>query len=363
MMSLFWLMSTSPSSKTVVVSAFQVVHQPPSRTTTLAAPSFSSTSTSSQLFMASLSPSWESKKNTVGILGRGYVAWLTAKMAAQRGYETWMICFQGQEDVIKQLVTNDGDETEPPDNLNIVKAADSDLVDEYLSKTNAIILAADDVDDVLNDELIEYICNASKLPTADGSFKRIVGMSRNLNGKGMGFFVSAARRAANSQVWDNSNTQAYQSYEKKVQECASNCNAEYTIVRAGTLKGGACGDITTQNLDDDDEAKTYFSQYLNSIYYDMTNTDVAKWQLLFDCCIRGVKLTKGDVLSGPGAKAVLTAISDDECEGDTSRGGIAEAMVRSLEMDQAGNIDFGIATQKSRVPPTDEEWDKLFQVL
>jgi hypothetical protein len=55
------------------------------------------------------------------------------------------------------------------------------------------------------------------------------------------------------------------------------------------LKGGACGE---NNL---------YPQYLAESFYDITKNDIITWN------IRGVKLKKGDVISGPGVKAVFTA--------------------------------------------------------
>ena len=180
--------------------------------------------------------------------------------------------------------------------------------------------------------------------------KRVVAMSRNLNGSGMGIFVSASRKAANAQVWDNSNKEAFRQYESNVRTAARNCNgADWTIVRAGTLKGGAGGE------------NNMYPQYLADSFYEMTKNDIITWQLLFDCNVRGVKLSKGDVRSGPGFKAVFTSTGSEEHEGDSGRCGVAEAMVRSLEVEGAANVDFGVGTLASREVPKEEEWGVLFQ--
>uniref|UniRef100_A0A6V2A3Q4 NAD(P)-binding domain-containing protein n=1 Tax=Ditylum brightwellii TaxID=49249 RepID=A0A6V2A3Q4_9STRA len=308
-------------------------------------------SSTTKLEMAKVSPSLE---NTVGIVGRGYVATLAAKLAALRGYDTWMLCPQGQEPTITQLMdTTTPDGTQLPPNLQLVTAADEEKIASCLAKTSAIICSVDDIEGLFNEGALKYVCN----PTSSPNLKRVVGMSRNLNGKGMGFLVAASRRAANSEVWDNGNTKEYQSYEALLKEVAADCGAEYTIVRAGTLKGGACGDPGSEN------GEAYFPQYLSTKFYEMTKKDIVTWQLLFDCKVRGVSLAKGDVMVGPGGKAILTASSPEECKGDSSRAAVAEAMVRSLDMDCAGNVDFGVSTKEGRCPPTEEEWDELFQVL
>uniref|UniRef100_A0A7S2N442 NAD(P)-binding domain-containing protein n=1 Tax=Helicotheca tamesis TaxID=374047 RepID=A0A7S2N442_9STRA len=311
----------------------------------------SSPPTTTRLDMARVSPSAD---NTVGIVGRGYVATLAAKLASTRGYDTWMLCPAGQEPTITQLIdTNTEDGTELPSNLRLVNAADEDVMESCLSKTSALIVSIDDIEGLISEDALRYLCN----PTSSPNLKRVVGMSRNLNGQGMGFLVSASRRTANAEVWDNSNTAEYKAYEELLKDCASNCGADYTIVRAGTLKGGGCGDVMSEDGD------AYYPHYLSPRFYEMTKKDIVTWQLLFDCKVRGVTMSKGDVMVGPGGKAILTATAAEECRGDTSRCAIAEAMVRSLDMESAANVDFGVATKEARVPPTDEEWEEMFQVL
>ena len=179
--------------------------------------------------------------------------------------------------------------------------------------------------------------------------KRVVGMSRNLNGKDMGFFVKASKISANRQVWDGSTSKQYKAFEESLKKCASAIGAEYTIAigaeytiaRAGTLKGGASGD-----------SEEPYKQFLTKQFYEMTKRDIVTWNLLFDCDIRGVRLAKGDVLPGPGSKAVFTATGTDASPGDTSRSGICEAMVKSLAVENAANMDFGVATEESRSLPS-----------
>lgn len=35
-------------------------------------------------------------------------------------------------------------------------------------------------------------------------------------------------------------------------------------------------------------------------------------------------------------------------------------MIRSLNFENVGDTDFGVATAESRTPPTDDEWKELF---
>eukprot|EP00986_Skeletonema_menzelii_P012380 scaffold6832_cov81-Skeletonema_menzelii.AAC.3 len=287
-----------------------------------------------------------SESTTVGTVGNGYIPILLAKLSALTHGNSWVICPSADMDMMKELAAMDAF-GELPKNLEFVPASDTDRVESLLRDTDALMIACDDVDSVVDPNVINYLLDPEKV----NNLQRVVAMSRNLNGSGMGMLVSASRRAANAQVWDNSNAAAYRSFEQNIKDASRKCGADWTIVRAGTLKGGACG-----------EANLY-PQYLAESYYELTKNDIITWQLLFDCNIRGVKLQKGDVMPGPGVKAVFTATGSEQHEGDSSRGGVAEAMVRSLEIEDAANIDFGVGTLAAREIPTNEEWAQLFQCL
>ena len=287
-----------------------------------------------------------SKSSTIGTVGNGYMPILIAKLSALTHGKSWVICPAADIDKMTQLAVMDGID-ELPQNLEFVPASDTDRVECLLRDTDALMLACDDVDSVIDPSVINYLVD----PEKNKNLKRVVAMSRHLNGSGMGMLVSASRRAANAQVWDNSNAAAYQLFEQNIKDVAQKCKADWTIVRAGTLKGGACGE---SNL---------YPQYLAESYYELTKNDIITWQLLFDCNIRGVKLQKGDTMPGPGFKAVFAATGSEEHEGDSSRAGVAEAMVRSLGIEDAANIDFGVGTVAEREIPTDENWNKLFQCL
>ena len=59
--------------------------------------SFQAKSTTTQLQMATVPPS---SSATVGIVGRGFISVLTAKLAATAGYNTWMLNPPGQEETV-----------------------------------------------------------------------------------------------------------------------------------------------------------------------------------------------------------------------------------------------------------------------
>lgn len=291
------------------------------------------------MHMAIVSP-----PSTVGIVGRGFISVLTAKLAALKGYNTWMLMPPGQRETILELLTDDA---QGIPNLELIEATDADRFNGSIESTHAVIIAVDD-DSTMDEMVIKYVLN----PDTAKNVKRVVAMSRNLNGRDMGFFVKASKLSANSEVWDGSKIKEYREFENIVKRQTALLDAEYTILRAGTLKGAGRG------IDEEP-----FDQFLSKKYYEMVKKDIINWQLLFDCNVRGVSLSRGDVLPGPGSKAVFTAIDTKACPGDTSRCGIAEAIVRSLEFETTANIDFGVATQDSRTPPTDEEWCQMFANL
>lgn len=249
------------------------------------------------LLMATVPPS---SSSTVGVLGAGFISILTAKLAALAGYQTWLIYPADEKENIKELLGGE----EIPSNLDLIAASADEEWAAKLPETDAMFITVDG-DIPMNENTVEYVLNPENLP----KLKRVVAMSRNLNGKDMGFFVKASKVSANREVWDNSTGEQFKKFEGILKKQAKACNAEYTIARAGTLKGGACGEDT-------------YDQYLSRKYYDMTKKDIVCWQLLFDCKVRGVSLKKGDTMPGPGVKAVFTATSNDESPGDTSRCGI-----------------------------------------
>ena len=302
------------------------------------------------------------KPSSVGIVGRGFISVLTAKLAALSGYQTWILYPPSELETMKRLIETpeldnqkDSDIVPVPSNLEFLSIADGDMVQDRMKETDALIFAVDEADNgVLEASVINFLINQDT--TSTQRLKKVAMMSRNLNGQGMGFVVKAAKATANSEIWsgDGNQIKKYKLFEKQVNEAiSSSLNAndiDVNIVRAGTLKGGGCGDINS------DEA---FPKYLSPFFYDLTKKDIITWQLLFDCNVRGVKLYKGDTMAGPGGKAILTATSSDACEGDSSRCAVAEALVKSLNIQ--GSSEFAVGTVERRTPLLDSEWEKILE--
>jgi len=107
----------------------------------------------------------------------------------------------------------------------------------------------------------------------------------------MGFFPNAAKIAANSEIWAGGRAaEAYKEADALVASRAQQIGARYTIVRAGTLKGGAVGDAL--------EGGSGCPAYLSTKLYDYGQKDIVNWRLLYDCSMLGVTCDRGDVLPG-----------------------------------------------------------------
>ena len=79
----------------------------------------------------------------------------------------------GDMEIMQQLTsTGTGDGTSTLANLEIVPSSDTDRVDQLLSKTDAFLMATDDVDSVLDPSIINYLLD----PTKTKQLKRIVAM-------------------------------------------------------------------------------------------------------------------------------------------------------------------------------------------
>ena len=139
-----------------------------------------------------------------------------------------MLCPPDQEEVIKELVNDEGD---LPANLKLISSTESDVLNSGIEEADAIIVAVDDTS-VMDTSVIKYILDPEKTK----NLKRVVGMSRNLNGKGINFAVKASKISANGEVWDMGNADKFREFEKAIQEGAKACSADYTIARGGTLK-------------------------------------------------------------------------------------------------------------------------------
>ena len=62
----------------------------------------------------------------VGVVGRGFISVLTAKLAAKAGYKTWLLVPNGQLDVVNDLLGEDSEADNVPPNLECIAGSDTE---------------------------------------------------------------------------------------------------------------------------------------------------------------------------------------------------------------------------------------------
>ena len=133
---------------------------------------------------------------TVGVVGKGFISILTAKLAAINGYNAWVAIPPGEEEAVKTLIYENPDDDEKLP-IKLISSMESEAIEASLSTSDAVILASDDS----NTPLAESVVNFVLQPELCSQLKRIVFMSRNLNNQGYGFFVKASKMSSNGEVW------------------------------------------------------------------------------------------------------------------------------------------------------------------
>lgn len=274
---------------------------------------------------------------------------LTAKLAAMRGFKTTCAVNPQDLEMASSLIhTSSHPEGSLPLSFLLIAGpeANSDAIDAAIAQADAVIFAFDS-----EQTISETVLNVFAPP--ESKLKHISIMSRSLNGEGMGFFASAAKVAANAEIWAGGPAvERYRAADALTTSRAREIGARYTIIRAGTLKGGAVAEAL--------DGGSGHAGFLSPRFYKYGQQDVVNWRLLYDCAMLGVTCRKGDVLPGPGFTAALRATSPEGGAGDSHRGAVAAALVSALCCNAAADSDFSIGSVKRDAFPTDEEWGALF---
>jgi len=288
--------------------------------------------------------------SNIVVVGNGPIQSLVAKLAAIKGYKTTLAAVPNDPAIPSRLMY---DATHPEGSLPLEilpiagDAADGAAIEACCAAADGLIVAFDGEQTLPESALNIFV------PPTGSKIKRVSMMSRYLNGAGMGFTVNAAKLAANPEIWNGNSkaVTAYKAMEQQVAARAAEVGAEYTIVRAGTLKGGGSGDALSGGGGD--------ARFLEpSFFYGLGQQDIVNWRLLYDCAALGVELSRGDTLPGPGFTAALTATTEKGGKGDSHRGAVATALVEALSEPAAANADFSVASVEGRDFPTD--WSALF---
>ena len=208
----------------------------------------------------------------VVVVGNGPVQLLAGRIAAIRGYETTLACAPQFIEQNKQFLW---DEAYPEGSLPLKMmpiagdAADADAIKKACNEAEGLIVAFDAESQLLPESALNVF-----LPPSGSNVKRISVMSRYLNGAGMGFTAKAAKLAANAEIWcaDSNLVAQYKTMEAQISARAREAGASVTVVRAGTLKGGASGDALSGGTGE--------PTFLNPEFYKMGQQDVVNWRLL-----------------------------------------------------------------------------------
>lgn len=275
---------------------------------------------------------------------------LAAKLAALRGLKTTCCVAPAEVATSASLIYDD---LHPEGSLPLTilpvagELADPAAIEAAAALADGLIVAFDG-ERTINEGALNVF-----MPLEGGNLKRVSLMSRSLNGEGMGFFPTAAKTAANFDIWAAGGRAVgeYRECESLIQSRAKAVGAAWTIIRAGTLKGGGKGDA--------DGGGGGEPSFLTPAFYKLGQQDIVNWRLLYDVAALGVKLSAGDTMPGPGFTAALTA-QERVGAGDSHRGAVAAALVEALRLPTAENRDFGVAAEEGRSFPGEEKWAELF---
>ncbi|GMH54300.1 hypothetical protein TrRE_jg12873 [Triparma retinervis] len=222
--------------------------------------------------------------------------------------------------------------------------ADKSSISPVLSSVDAIIFCGDALGPPVPTPVAESLLESCE------NLKAVAALSRTMNEEGYGLFATAARAAANKDVWDNNarDRSRLLSFESSLRSGAKSAKAGLCIVRAGTLKGGGQGG-------DESSGEEWA---LDGAFYEAVQRDVVNFQMLHDCETSGAYVMRGDTGRGGGNMQVVKANSVKEEVGDTGRKGAAGALVWGLGKEGEWTVR---AKEGRNTPVGREAWEELFE--
>ncbi|CAJ1930683.1 unnamed protein product [Cylindrotheca closterium] len=255
---------------------------------------------------------------------------LTAKLAAREMNDVAVICESGAESMCRRFMYGPEYEEKGIDEENKAKpTSDPTLMETALKKANVILLTG-------HDNPIEEKAVNTLLNTAGEGLSKVVLVSQMGGSKAKGGFFGGGNSIKESE-----------DYIRKV--CQSK-GLDLSIVRAGMLKGGGCGDVG----DDFGLNKVYYNTLVDVIEASVTMAH-DKYSLGADC-------TLGDTVEMPNMFTQMGSKSSFEpCQYDSNRIVVAGGAVAAALKD--GEIEFSIGTQSSKTPPSQEDWVKMFDTM
>jgi len=124
------------------------------------------------------------------VLGSGPLHLLTAKQAALAGYKTSVFTANNPEEAL-QLIYHESACPRGSLPLTFLAISNKEHCEEAIAAADAVLLVTDGDSTVTDFAIDAVIPDPSKEST---KIKKIVAMSRNLNGKGLGFFFAECKR-------------------------------------------------------------------------------------------------------------------------------------------------------------------------
>jgi hypothetical protein len=256
---------------------------------------------------------------------------LTAKLAAKEMDETSVICESGAESLCRRFMYGTEYEEKGVDEggkANPISKPDD--MEAALKKSSVIFFIG--CDTPIDEKAATTLINAAGEELSKVILLSKMGVTRS---KG-GFFGGG-----NSNLLES---------EKRLRDICSSKNLELSIVRAGNLKGGGCG-----------EAGKDFG--LNEAYYN-TLVDVveASVSMAHDKYTLGADCTLGDSIEMPNMFTQLgTKSSFDPCPSDSNRIAVAAGAVAAALKE--GQIEISVSSAKAEQPPSSDEWNEILESL
>ena len=269
---------------------------------------------------------------------------LVAKLAAHQGLTAHCICAPGTEDGCRRLMYGtDYADAGLDAKGNAVPISDPEAMSSALAGAESLVLVATDepVDGATLETFLKY--------TTPELLQKIVLVSKMgvTRSGGGGFFGGGG----NAQLWAS---------EQDLAQIAKDRHLDFSIVRAGLLKGGGPAVDKDQGLPLHEETalnKAYYTTILDVVDYKVT--------LAHDTFSLGADATSvvlGDPHSMPNVVTQLgTKASFEPGPTDTNRIVVAAAAVAALS--QPSSLEISVGTAAGQELPTPAEWATLLESI
>ena len=260
---------------------------------------------------------------------------LTSKLAAKEGEESFCIVSPGSERTSRKFMYGKKDDDDDD------KENEKDGDDKIFA---SVISSADDMQNALSkastlflmcyDNPIEEKSLSTLINVAGPDLSKVVMLSKmGATASGGGGFFGGGNKLLDS--------------ETTVRSVCKSKNLQFSVVRAGVLKGGGPGD------------PDWLDYGLHKTYYNnLFEFSEAACTMAHDRFSLGVDCTAGDTVKMPNAIMLLGMKAEfDAAPYDTNRINAAMACVMAAKHDKP--VEFSIGCAKAEKPPSKEEWEEI----